>query len=151
MKRYGDLAASGGPRHNVETTNGPVRSKDGSGRAQHTPVVRVATGPGQEAAHATETSVRHIQENSLPPAGSSNQNPPPQGYGEGIDMISPYSQSGYPSREGLPFVPGREGNGTPDSREDGGADRSFRNSGWGAGSRQQQPNGALPVPPKDSK
>lgn len=152
LKRYGDLAANGGPRHNVETTNGPSRSKDGNGRAQHTPVVRVDTDPGQEAARATETSVRHIQEHPLPPGASSNQNSPPHGYGgDDLDHISPYSHSGYPSREGLPFVPGRDGNGTPDSRKDGGADRSYRNSGWGA-SQRLQPNGASPVPPaKDSK
>jgi len=148
LKRYGDIAANSGPRHQVETTPNPLRSKEGSGRA-HAPVVtRVDTDTSQANAWQKESSVRHVQEPSIAYGGSSNQNTPPQQQWQGdeFDQPSPYSQrdgSGYPSREGLPFVQ-RDGNGTPDSHKENtnGGHRGWRNSGWGP--RQQQ-NGSLGV------
>ncbi|KFX97555.1 hypothetical protein V495_04306 [Pseudogymnoascus sp. VKM F-4514 (FW-929)] len=155
LKRYGDIAASGGPRHQVETTQGPARSNDGSGRA-HAPVVtRVETENSQNGTWQNETSVRHVQEPSVNFGGSGSQTTPPQQPWQGDDFEhpSPYSQrdgsgSGYPSREKLPFVQ-RDGNGTPDSHKEGsssgGGNRGWRHSAWGSRSQQQQQNGSLGV------
>ncbi|KFZ15422.1 hypothetical protein V502_05626 [Pseudogymnoascus sp. VKM F-4520 (FW-2644)] len=155
LKRYGDIAASGGPRHQVETTHGPARSNDGSGRA-HAPVVtRVETENSQNGTWQNETSVRHVQEPSVNFGGSGSQTTPPQQPWQGDDFEhpSPYSQrdgsgSGYPSREKLPFVQ-RDGNGTPDSHKEGnssgGGNRGWRHSAWGSRSQQQQQNGSLGV------
>lgn len=139
LKRYGDLAANGGPRHQVETTQAPLRSKEGSGRA-HAPVVtRVDTDTSQANAWQKESSVRHVQDPSLNQGGSSNQNTSPQQQWQGDEFENPsaYSQTGFPSRDG---------NGTPDNQRDGanngGGQRGWRNSNWGA--RPQQ-NGSLGV------
>lgn len=151
LKRYGDIAANGGPRHQVETTQGkPPRSKDGSGRAQHAPVVRVDTDPTQQNAMQTETSVRHVQEN--PQGNVTDNSPSTQTHwrGDELDHISPYAQTGYPSRDNLPFAK-RAGNGgdTPDSlKENGAGQRNWRNSGWGGG--QRPPNGSA-GPGKDGR
>ena len=158
LKRYGDIAANGGPRHTVETTtHHPLRSRDGSGRA-HAPVVtRVDTDNSQNGTWQNETSVRHVQEPSASfGAGLSSQTTPPQqpwGVGEEFEHPSPYSVregsgSGYPSREKLPFVQ-RDGSGTPDSHKEGsssggnGGRSGWRHSAWGSRSNQQ--NGSLGV------
>jgi len=149
LKRYGDIAANGGPRHQVETTQGkPPRSKEGSGRAQHAPVVRVDTDPTQQNAMQTETSVRHVQD--PPQAGATDISPSQTHWrGDELDHISPYGQTGYPSRDNLPFAK-REGGHTPDSmKENGSQARNWRNSGWGAG-QQRPPNGGL-GPSKESR
>jgi hypothetical protein len=127
LKRYGNMAANGGPRHQVETTESPFgKSKDGSGRALAPQVTRVDTDPNQQDAWQKETSVRHVQDPSVPYAGnSSNQNTPPQQWQEGLQQPSPYSQRAV----------------TPESGSESGRARDWRNSGWG---RQQQ-NGSLGV------
>jgi hypothetical protein len=148
LKRYGDIATNGGPRHNVETTVATPRSQEGGTRAQpHAPVVtRVDTDPSQQHAWRKESTVRHIQEPSVPYGSSSNQNTPPQHHwgDDSFDQPSPYSQrdgtSDYPSREGLPFAH-NDGTRTPDSQKEVGH-RGWRKSAWGS-RHQDQGNSGL--------
>lgn len=105
---------NGGPRHEVQTTDLPHRSKDGNGRALAPVVTRVDTDPSQAYAWQKESSVRHVQEPSAPYAGPSNQNNRQQWQGEDLEQPAPYAN--------------RNGNGTPDSQKDG--RREYRNSGW---------------------
>ncbi len=115
LKRYGDIGASSGPRHHVETETSPLnRSKDG--RALAPVVTRVDTDPSQAHAWQKESSVRHVQEPSIQYSGPSNQNTPPQQQWQGQDLELP-----------LPYI---NRNGTPDSQNDT-ARREYRNSGWG--------------------
>ncbi|KAG0647994.1 Rho-type GTPase-activating 1 [Hyphodiscus hymeniophilus] len=116
LKRYGDLGASGGPKHKVETVESPLssRSKD-SGRPLAPVVTRVDTDPSQAFAWQKESSVRHVQDPNVPFGGNSNQNTPPQQQWQGPELEQPH----YPYR-----------NGTPDSQQDG-QRREYRNSGWG--------------------
>ncbi|KAF4635516.1 hypothetical protein G7Y89_g2572 [Cudoniella acicularis] len=119
LKRYGDIGTNGGPRHQVETTEGsPLgRSKDNGGRAQAPMVTRVDTDPSQAYAWQKESSVRHVQEPSIPyAAGQSNQSTPPQQQWQGQELEVPMP---YPHR-----------NGTPDSQSDN-SRREYRNSAWG--------------------
>ncbi|KUJ11057.1 RhoGAP-domain-containing protein [Mollisia scopiformis] len=111
LKRYGDLGMNGGPRHEVQTTELPHRSKDGSGRALAPQVTRVDTDPSQAYAWQKEASVRHVQEPSAPYGGPSN-NSQQQWQGQDLEQPAPYVHR----------------NGTPDSQKD--ARREYRNSGW---------------------
>jgi len=118
LKRYGDIGTNGGPRHQVETseTSSLGRSRDGSGRALAPVVTRVDTDPSQAHAWQKESSVRHVQETSVPYlGGSNNQNTPPQQQWptQDLDQPSPYGRR----------------NGTPDSQPDN-SRREYRNSGW---------------------
>lgn len=113
LKRYGDLGAAGGPRHEVHTTEGAQRSKDGSGRALAPMVTRVDTDPSQAYAWQKEASVRHVQDPSAPYAGPSNNNSPHQQWQDhGLEQPAPYIHR----------------NGTPDSSKSN--RREYRNSGW---------------------
>jgi hypothetical protein len=153
LKVYGSIATPGGPRNQGEPNQGGLRSKEGSGRA-HAPVVtRVDTDNSQANAWGTESSVRHVQEPSVPYGGSSNnQDTPPQQpwQGEDLEQPSPFSQrdgsgysprEGYPPRNELPYV---KRDGTPDSHKENtnGGPRGWRNSGWGS---RQQNNGSLGI------
>jgi hypothetical protein len=126
LKRYGDIATNGGPRHQVETSESSLGgSKEGNGRAFAPVITRVDSDHTQANAWQKESSVRHVQDPAAPYAGNaSNQNTPPQQWqGDDFAHPSPYSQR----------------NGTPDSQTENGR-RDWRNSGWG---RQQ--NGSLGV------
>ncbi len=132
LKRYGDIGTNG-VRHQVETNQSPIsRSKEGSGRALAPVVTRVDTDTSQATAWQKESSVRHVQENSLPYQGNpNNQNTPQQQWQGDLEQPSPYAQRD------------RERAGTPDSQsENTNPPRGWRNSGWG--SRQQQ-NGSVGV------
>ena len=115
LKRYGDIGANGGPRHQVETVESPTsgRSKD-SGRPIAPMVTRVDTDPSQAYAWQKESSVRHVQDSNLPFGATSNQNTPQQQW-QGQKLEQPSYQ--YRS-------------GTPDSQQDG-QRREYRTSGWG--------------------
>lgn len=120
LKRYGDIGANSGPRHQVETEQSPLgRNKDG--RALAPVVTRVDTDPSQAYAWQKEASVRHVQESSAPSTapygGSSNQNTPPQQQWQGHDLEQP-----------SPYI---HRNGTPDSQQNDNVRREYRNSGWG--------------------
>ncbi|RFU29205.1 hypothetical protein B7463_g7140, partial [Scytalidium lignicola] len=81
LKRYGDIGANGGPKHQVETTESPMnRPKDGNNsRAQAPVVTRVDGDPSQAYAWQKESSVRHVQEATGYYAGiQNNQAAPPQ-------------------------------------------------------------------------
>ena len=125
LKRYGDIGSNGGPKHQVETSNStPVGSKEGSGRPLAPVVTRVDSDYNQANAWQKESSVRHVQDPSIPYGGSNNQNTPPQQWqGDDLGNPSPYSKR----------------TGTPDSQAENGR-RDWRNSGWG-----RQPNGSLGV------
>jgi hypothetical protein len=118
LKRYGDIGING-PRHQVETEQSPMgRSRDGSGRALAPVVTRVDTDPSQAHAWQKESSVRHVQEPSVPYAAyQSNQNTPPPQQWQGQDFEQSTS---YPLQ-----------NGTPDSQREE-PRREYRNSGWRA-------------------
>src|SRR5689334_13814064 len=91
LKRYGDIGTNG-VKHQVETTEAgsPMgRSKDGSGRAQAPVVTRVDTDPSQAHAWQKESSVRHVQEPSMPYAAQSNHNTPPQQQWQGENLEPP--------------------------------------------------------------
>jgi hypothetical protein len=116
LKRYGDIGATGGSRHQVEMSDASPsgRSRD-SGRALAPVVTQVDTDPSQAYAWQKESSVRHVQENSTPLVSSlNNQNTPPQHW-QGQDLEAP----SFPSHR----------NGTPDGQSDG-QRRAYRNSGW---------------------
>ncbi|KAH8674624.1 hypothetical protein BGZ60DRAFT_275519 [Tricladium varicosporioides] len=118
LKRYGDIGTNG-VKHQVETTEAgsPMgRSKDGSGRAQAPVVTRVDTDPSQAHAWQKESSVRHVQEPSMPYAANNNHSTPPQQQWQGENLEPPIA---YPHR-----------NSTPDSQSDS-SRRDYRNSGWG--------------------
>ncbi len=126
LKRYGDIGTNGGPKHQVETSESSLAgSKEGSGRPLAPVVTRVDSDYNQENAWQKESSVRHVQDPSIPYGGGlGNQNTPPQQWQvDDLGHPSPYSQR----------------TGTPDSQGDNGR-RDWRNSGWG---RQQ--NGSLGV------
>ncbi|KAE8440695.1 hypothetical protein EG329_006813 [Mollisiaceae sp. DMI_Dod_QoI] len=114
LKRYGDLGMNSGPRHEVQTTDTPHRSKDGSGRALAPMVTRIDTDPSQAYARQKESSVRHVEEPSAPYAGSSSNqnNSPHQWQNQDLEQPAPYIHR----------------NGTPDSQKD--SRREYRNSGW---------------------
>ncbi|TVY80455.1 Rho-type GTPase-activating protein [Lachnellula suecica] len=121
LKRYGDIGQNGGPRHQVEMTEGsPQRSKEGSGRTVAPVVTRVDTDPSQAYAWQKESSVRHVQDPSIPYGGSSNQNTPPQHH----------QWQGHQGQEFEAPAPYTHRNGTPDSQTDS-SRRDYRNSGWG--------------------
>jgi hypothetical protein len=126
LKRYGDIATNGGPKHQVETSESTlIGSKEGGGRALAPVVARVDSDYNQANAWQKESSVRHVQDPSIPyGGGSSNQNTPPQHWqGDDLGHPSPYSQR----------------TGTPDSQSENGRGQ-WRNSGWA-----RQPNGSLGV------
>jgi len=115
LKRYGDIGQNGGPRHQVETTEGSPPSKEASSRPMAPVLTRVDTDPSQTYAWQKESSVRHIQEPSAPHGGSSNQNTPPQQWhGQDLEVPMPYAHR----------------KGTPDSQTDH-SRRDYRNSAWG--------------------
>ncbi|KAH8820302.1 hypothetical protein F5884DRAFT_41808 [Xylogone sp. PMI_703] len=81
LKRYGDIGANGGPKHQVETTDASAnRPRDGSNnRAAQAPVVtRVDGDPSQAHAWQKESSVRHVQEAPGQHGGVSNNPATPQ-------------------------------------------------------------------------
>jgi len=127
LKRYGDIGTNGGPKHQVETSESStlVGSKEGGGRPLAPVVTRVDSDYNQANAWQKESSVRHVQDPSIPyGGGSNNQNTPPQQWqGEDLGNPSPYSQR----------------TSTPDSQPENGR-RDWRNSGW-----SRQPNGSLGV------
>jgi hypothetical protein len=127
IKRYGDIGTNGGPKHQVETRESStlVGSREGGGRPLAPVVTRVDSDYNQANAWQKESSVRHVQDPSIPyGGGSNNQNTPPQQWqGDDPGNPSPYSQRID----------------TPDSQPENGR-RDWRNSGWG-----RQPNGSLGV------
>ncbi|KAI9730159.1 MAG: hypothetical protein M1818_008253 [Claussenomyces sp. TS43310] len=131
LKRYGDIAASGGLRTQNERAESPLgRSKQGSGRAMAPVVTRVDTDPSQTTAWQKESSVRHVQEPTLHHAGnSSKQSTPPQQHWHGAEHEQP---SPFAKRSTTPDSQGAENN----------HGRGWRNSGWG---RQQNGHGSMGV------
>lgn len=114
LKRYGDLGATGGPRHTVETTEASALGRN-DGRALAPMVTRVDTDGSQGHPYQKEASVRHVQESSgftAPYAGNSNQNTPPQHWQE---HEQPYVHK----------------NDMPDNHDFNPTRHAHRNSNWG--------------------
>jgi hypothetical protein len=115
---------NGGAKHLESSESSHGRSKEGNGRALAPVVTRVDTDPSQANAWQKESSVRHVQEPSMPYSGSNNQNTPPQNWmNVEHEQPSPYSQRAS----------------TPDNQVENGR-RDWRNSGWG-----RQHNGSVGV------
>lgn len=116
LKRYGDIGTNGGPKHQVETTESSSPGGRHKDRALAPVVTRVDTDPSQAFAWQKESSVRHVQDPSVPHNGGQghNQNTPPQQWQNDIEAPSPYTHR----------------NGTPDSQAEG-QRAGYRNSGWG--------------------
>ncbi|KAI9650941.1 Rho-type GTPase activating protein Rga1 [Ciborinia camelliae] len=146
LKRYGDISASGGVRHQVETTEASGH-RDGSGRPLAPVVTRVDVDPAHPA-WQKESSVRHVQDTPTILQSGYNQNTPPsqqwQG-GEGTELQHPAAVY----REQQNRTPDN-GHGHGHSERGPGGDRDrerdrreYRNSGWGPGRPPQ--NGGVGV------
>ena len=131
LKRYGDIGANGGARHQVETTEAPSTSggRSNKDRAQAPVLTRVDSDTAQNNAWQKESSVRHVQNNAaLYGGGANSQNTHPdqwQHQHADLEAPSPYTH--------------RNGSGTPDSQHE--SRRDYRNSGWGRPSN----GGTVPV------
>ncbi|QSZ32649.1 hypothetical protein DSL72_002228 [Monilinia vaccinii-corymbosi] len=133
LKRYGDISATGGVRHQVETTESSGH-RDGSGRPLAPVVTRVDVDPAHPP-WQKESSVRHVQDPPAPQSGYNQNTPPSQQWqgGEGTELQHP------------PAVYREQQNRTPDNGHGHGHGerREYRNSGWGPGRPPQ--NGGVGV------
>lgn len=146
LKRYGDISASGGVRHTVETTEG-TGHRDGNGRPLAPVVTRVDVDPANNA-WQKESSVRHVQDAQVGGQGNQNMNPNREWQGgEGPELQHP-PQIYREERTRTPDLGNGNGHGLGGERSgdrERGDRREYRNSnsGWGPGRPPQ--NGGVGV------
>ncbi|KAF5870778.1 putative rho-type gtpase-activating protein 1 protein [Botrytis fragariae] len=146
LKRYGDISASGGVRHTVETTEA-TGHRDGNGRPLAPVVTRVDVDPANNA-WQKESSVRHVQDAQVGGQGNQNMNPNREWQGgEGAELQHP-PQIYREERTRTPDLGNGNGHGHGGERSgdrERGDRREYRNSngGWGPGRPPQ--NGGVGV------
>ncbi|KAF7876910.1 uncharacterized protein EAF02_008130 [Botrytis sinoallii] len=146
LKRYGDISASGGVRHTVETTEA-TGHRDGNGRPLAPVVTRVDVDPANNA-WQKESSVRHVQDAHIGGQGNQNMNPNREWQGgEGAELQHP-PQIYREERNRTPDLGNGNGHGHGGERSgdrERGDRREYRNSnsGWGPGRPPQ--NGGVGV------
>ncbi|TGO58523.1 hypothetical protein BOTNAR_0180g00120 [Botryotinia narcissicola] len=148
LKRYGDISASGGVRHTVETTEA-TGHRDGNGRPLAPVVTRVDVDPANTA-WQKESSVRHVQDAQVGGQGNQNMNPNREWQGgEGAELQHP-PQIYREERTRTPDLGNGNGHGHGHGGErsgdrERGDRREYRNSnsGWGPGRPPQ--NGGVGV------
>ncbi|TGO42083.1 hypothetical protein BHYA_0013g00880 [Botrytis hyacinthi] len=148
LKRYGDISASGGVRHTVETTEA-TGHRDGNGRPLAPVVTRVDVDPANNA-WQKESSVRHVQDAQVGGQGNQNMNPNREWQGgEGAELQHP-PQIYREERTRTPDLGNGNGHGHGHGGErsgdrERGDRREYRNSnsGWGPGRPPQ--NGGVGV------